>query len=144
MPAVPNNQELPVPDEVAAVFDTYEEPVRTELLALRKLILSTAQETEGAGPITETLKWGQPAYLTAETGSGSTIRIAPTGPGSDHDYAMFFICHTDLIDGFKGYFGDAFTYDGNRALLFSAGDEHPESELRGCITMALTYHLTDA
>ena len=39
-----------------------------------------ALETE-AGPLTETLKWGEPAYLTEATGSGSTGRSPPTtGP----------------------------------------------------------------
>jgi len=48
------------------------------------------------GVISEALRWGQPAFLTEETGSGSTIRIAPTSADADHDYAMFFICHTTL------------------------------------------------
>lgn len=125
---------------VAAVFASYDATVRTELLELRQLILARAEETVGVGPITETLKWGQPSYLTSESRSGSTIRIAPTRPGSDHDYAMFFICHTNLVESFKDLFGDAFAYDGNRALLFSVGAQRPEDELRACIAMALTYH----
>lgn len=127
--------------DVAAVFASYDAGVRTELLELRQLILATAEETAGVGPITETLKWGQPSYLTSESGSGSTIRVAPTRPGSEYDYAMFFICHTNLVESFKDLFGDVFVYDGNRALLFSVGAERPEDELRACIVMALTYHL---
>ncbi len=116
--------------------------MRTELLALRRLILDTAAETEGVGGIEETLKWGQPSYLTAETRSGSTIRIAPTSPKSAHDYAMYFICHTDLVQDFQAQFRGVFCYDRNRALLFSVGQTIPEQELRECIRMALTYHLT--
>ncbi|MGA7396375.1 MAG: DUF1801 domain-containing protein [Solirubrobacterales bacterium] len=126
--------------EVAAVFDSYPEDVREGLFKLRRLILETAEETEGVGAIEETLKWGQPSYLTSETGSGSTIRIAATGPKSAHDYAMYFICHTDLVENFEHLFGDAFTYERNRALLFRLGDSLPEGELRECVEMALTYH----
>ena len=143
MPTTPKTAITDIPDNVASVFSSCEEPVQTELLALRELILATAAETECVGSITETLKWGQPAYLTEQTGSGSTIRIAPSRPGSDHDYAMFFICHTNLIERVKRLFDDAFTYDGERALLFRVGEPRPENELRECVVMALTYHVTD-
>lgn len=127
--------------EVSAVFASYDDSVRAELLVLRQLILDTTAETPGVGPVEETLKWGQPSYLTSTTRSGSTVRIAPTSAGSDHDYAMFFICHTDLVERFRAMFGDALNYDGNRALMFSVGEGIPENELRECIAMALTYHL---
>jgi hypothetical protein len=129
-----------VDPEVAAVLDSCDPDVRKGLLFLRQLILETAEEI-GVGPIEETLKWGQPAYLTSETRSGSTIRVAPTGPGSKHDYAMYFICHTNLVEVFQGLFGDLFTYEGNRALMFDVGDEVSENELHECVAMALTYHL---
>jgi hypothetical protein len=128
------------PPGVAAVFASYPEAVRDELLALRRLILSTAEAIDGVGAIEETLRWGQPSYLTSETGSGSTIRIAATGPDSTHDYAMYFICHTNLVETFEHLFGDVFTYERNRALLFTTGEALPEDELRECVAIALTYH----
>ena len=133
----------PIPIEaldVAAVFASYPEAVQADLLALRQLILDTADAIEGVGAIEETLKWGQPSYLTSETGSGSTIRIAATGPRSTHDYAMYFICHTNLVETFEHLFGDVLTYEQNRALLFTVGQSLPEKELRECVAMALTYH----
>lgn len=132
----------PVTDEaVAATFDSYEANIRRELLLLRSLIFDTASETPGVGPLRETLKWGQPSYLTSETGSGSTIRIAPAGRESRFHYAMFFICHTQLVESFKDIFGDALDYEGNRALVFTLGQKLPERELRACVGMALTHHL---
>ena len=128
------------PPEVRAVFDACDTATRDGLQALRTLVLQTAAETNGVGPLTETLKWGQPAYLTAESGSGSTIRIAPTGERSDHDYAMYFICQTDLVERFRSLFGDTLTLDGDRAILFRNDDEPAVDELRTCIEMALTYH----
>lgn len=133
-----NGLAIDAPD-VAAVFAEYPAAVRAELLALRRLILETGESLEGVGTIEEDLRWGQPSYLTSETGSGTTIRIAATGP---QDYAMFFICRTNLIESFKKLFGDAFTYDSNRALVFHVGEKVPVNELRECVAMALTYHRT--
>ena len=92
--------------DVAAVFDSYLDAVRSELLALRQLILDTADETDAVGAVEETLQWGQPSYLTGETQSGSTIRVAPAGPKSGFDYAMFFICHTNMVGTCKGLLGE--------------------------------------
>lgn len=126
------------------MFESYSPDVRSALLVLRELILEMAAATDGVGALDETLKWGQPSYLTAETGSGSTIRIAPAGAKSVHDYAIFFICSTDLVSRFQALFGDAFVYEKNRAVLFDVGAPIPVDELRECIEMALTYHLVKA
>src|SRR6201995_5053278 len=79
---------------VAATFDAYPKPVKAKLLALRRLILDTAKATKGVGALEETLKWGQPSYLTAATGSGSTIRIDQVKPATDQ-YAVYFHCQTN-------------------------------------------------
>src|SRR4029079_237763 len=85
---------------VAAVFGAYPGPVRARLLALRLLILDTAKMTKGVGAIEETLKWGQPSYLTTESRSGSTIRIDRV-KGDAGGYAVFFHCQTDLVERFR-------------------------------------------
>ena len=59
---------------------------------------------------------------------------------SRHDYAMYFICHTNLVETFEYLFGEVLTYERNRALLFTIGQTPPENELRECVAMALTYH----
>ena len=41
------------------------------MLRLRQIVLDTASETEGVDALEETLKWGEPSYLTRD---GSTIR----------------------------------------------------------------------
>ena len=56
---------------VAAVFAAYPAELRDRLMALRRLIFETAATTEGVGPLEETLKWGQPSYLTRRSRSGS-------------------------------------------------------------------------
>jgi hypothetical protein len=106
---------------------------------LRQLIFDPAAETEGVGQLEETLKWGEPAYSTKESSSGTTIRIA--GKRSDRQkYAMYFHCQTNLIETFRTVFPDEFSYEGNRAIIFDEDDEVPVKELSVCISAALTYH----
>ena len=124
---------------VEKIFESYPPTMRRKLLMLRSLILQTAAATDGVGEITETLKWGEPAYVTAQSKSGSTIRIAwkksrPT------QYAMYFNCQTNLIESFKTLFPNEFAYEGNRAIVFDETDEWPKDALACCIAAALTYH----
>lgn len=127
-------------EAVADVLSSYPDGLRSALMALRQIVLDTADGLEGVGPIEETLRWGQPSYVTSETGAGSTIRIAPAGPDSVHDYGMYFTCSTNLVESFRALFGDRFTYEKNRALLFKLNEAMHPDELRICIAMALTYH----
>ena len=123
--------------EVAAVFAAYPGKFRTKLMFLRKLIFDTAAKTEGAGEIEETLKWGEPSYLTKK---GSTIRINWKEKLGDH-YAIYFKCTSLLVPAFKKLYPSEFTYEGNRAIHFNLNDNIPVNKLRHCIKMALTYHL---
>jgi Domain of unknown function (DU1801) len=124
---------------VQAVFDSYQPDLRNQLLALRQLILDTAAQTEGVGTLQETLKWGEPAYVTAQSKSGSTVRIDRKKQQSS--YAIYFNCNTTLVDSFRSLFPHSFTFEGNRALVFDMSDLLPKEELGFCIAMALTYHL---
>lgn len=106
---------------------------------LRALILQTAAATDGVGALEETLKWGEPSYLTSESKSGSTIRIA-WKKSTPSEYAMYFNCQTTLVDSFRFQFPNDFTFEGNRALVFDASDDIPIEALRHCVAAALTYH----
>ena len=135
---------IPTPNpSVADVFERYPAAVRPKLLALRKLIFETAEATEGVGPVTETLKWGEPAYLTEASKSGTTVRIAWKAR-SPKQYAMYFHCQTNLVDTFRALFPGEFTYEGNRAIIFEQSEAVPEKPLSHCIAMALTYHRNKA
>ena len=125
---------------VAAVFSAYPKPLQAKLLALRRLIFQTARVTKGVGALQETLKWGQPSYLTPKTKSGSTIRIdrVKTSPGQ---YAVYFHCQTDLVERFRELYPTELSYGGNRCIQLHAAGKFPEPELRHCVALALTYHL---
>jgi hypothetical protein len=124
---------------VAAVFDSYPPAVRRKLLALRKLIFDTARRTDGVGKLQETLKWGQPSYLTADTKSGSTVRIDRV-KGSDTRYAVYFHCQTSLVETFRALYSDTLRFEGNRAIVLHADEALPGEALAHCIALALTYH----
>ena len=127
------------PADVAAIFADYPARLRGKLRQLRKLILDTADTTQGVGRIEETLKWGQPSYLTVAPKSGSTIRIDRLKSSNDQ-YAIYFNCQTDLVATFRELYPGQFRFEGNRAIIFNVKDELPKAELTHCIALALTYH----
>ncbi len=127
------------PAGVAAAFDAYPADVRQRLMEIRRLIFATAKATEGVGPLTETLKWGEPAYLTEASGSGSTIRLG-WARSAERSCAVYFNCRTTLVETFREQFPDVFGYEKNRAILLSASEALPDIPLSMCFVMALTYH----
>lgn len=122
--------------KVAEVFRNYPDQVRPKMMRLRQLILDTAKETEGVKNLEETLSWSEPSYKTK---TGSTVRIDWKESEPAH-YAMYFTCTTSLVDTFRKLYDDTFQFDGNRAILFNLSDKLSETELKHCITLALTYH----
>ena len=124
---------------VSSVFKAYPASVRRRLMILRELLFETAARTEGVGALSETLKWGQPSYLTAETGSGTTVRIDRLK--KNDGYAIYFHCQSGLVGQFKELYPDTFRYEGKRAIVFDAKDRVPVKALRHCIGLALTHHL---
>ncbi len=125
--------------DVAAVFERYPKSVRKRLMHLRRLILATASETGGVGKLEETLKWGEPSYVTTESKSGSTVRLG-WKKSNPHQYALHFHCSTTLVETFREIYRDSLAFEGNRSIVFDEQDEVPESELKHCIALALTYH----
>ena len=131
---------IKAPQHVADVYATYPPRIRARVLELRKLVLNTAAETAGVGALEETLKWGEPAFHTKATGSGSTIRIA-WKLAKPHHYAMYFNCQTNLVETFRTLFPNDFKFEGNRALVFALEDKIPKDSLAMCVVASLTYHL---
>lgn len=128
---------------IAAAFEAFPAPLRPKLKTLRALILKTAAATPGVGPLEETLKWGEPAYLTSQTGSGSTIRIGAPKKHPDR-YAIYFNCQTNLVDTFRSLFAAELQFEGNRAILLPANQPVPVEAIAFCISAALTYHRNKA
>jgi hypothetical protein len=121
---------------VAKVFQTYPEEIRGRLLHLRRLILDVAESTTGIGELEETLKWGEPSYLTK---GGSTVRMGWKESRPDY-YAIYFNCNTKLVDTFKELYADVFQFEGNRAIVFHRDEAIPTEALKHCVVLALRYH----
>jgi Domain of unknown function (DU1801) len=127
---------------VKAAFDAYPQEMRLALRELRATILDVADALKAVGAIEESLKWGQPAYRPIGDRVGTTIRVGPM-PNSETDYALFFHCQTSLAEDFETLYPGLFRIVNDRALVFSLGEVPPETPLRHCIGLALTYHLRD-
>lgn len=122
--------------EVELVFSKYPNEVRIKLENLRDIIIETANDIEGLTHLEETLKWGEPSYLTKH---GSTIRIDWKAK-NPNQYAIYFKCTSRLVETFKLIFKNTFKFEGKRAIIFQLEDEIHIEELKHCINAALTYH----
>ncbi len=124
---------------VAEVFESWDDATRCGAMELRNLVFSTAEELKTVGPVFETLKWNQPAYLTPQTGSGSTIRmgaISQTGK-----LGLYFHCQTTLVETFRSHYTGQLVFEKNRAIVLDPSKTLPLKALKHCIGLALTYHL---
>ncbi len=130
------NLQINTNPKVKPVFNNYPDLVQDKLLNLRNLIIETANEIEEITALEETLKWGEPSYLTKY---GSTIRIDWKSKTPNH-YAMYFKCTSKLVPTFKMIYKNTFKFEGSRAIIFNLDDKIPSEELKYCIKAALTYH----
>ncbi|MEP3329540.1 DUF1801 domain-containing protein [Sedimentitalea sp.] len=124
--------------QVERVFDAYDDSARPGLMSLRDLILDTAASDNRVGEVEEALRWGQPAYLTPVTKSGTTIRIAAH---KSAPFALFVHCQTTLISDYTAAFPGQDRTDGKRAVLFDNPSEIDPMRHGWLISRALTYHL---
>lgn len=128
-PAAPLRQEL------RSAFDAVPDDVRRRWIELRALVLETAAQTEGVGPVTESLKWGEPSFAVR---SGTPIRLGwmPSSPGI---VRLLVHCQTDLVARWRELYGETLTFEGTRAIALPLVGKLPSEELTHCIAMALTY-----
>ena len=112
---------------VKAKFNSYPAKVRRKMLALRELVFRTASSTPNVGEIEETLKWGEPAYVTVN-GRGTTVRM-DWKARSPQQYAMYFHCQTNLVETFRMMFPRDFKFERNRALAFAIEEKIPKDDV---------------
>ncbi len=121
---------------VEDVYANYPDFVRDKMLYLRALVIDTAKAMQDVTILEETLKWGEPSFLTKK---GSTLRM-DWKQQTPNQYALYFQCSTRLVDTFKLVFSQKFSYQGKRAIVFKLNETLPELELQQCIQAALRYH----
>ena len=101
-------------------------------------MFEVADELDCVGQIEESLRWGEPAYLTRGPVTGTTLRLHSKRAG---EYALYVNCQTSLIADFRARFGEQLEYEGKRAVRFSLGGEFPVAAVRECVALTLTYKL---
>ncbi|MCR9303973.1 DUF1801 domain-containing protein [Vibrio diabolicus] len=116
-------------------FDEYPENARVRLEELRNLVFQVASELE-LGEVDETLKWGEPSY-SVKTGSPLRMDWKLKSP---NNYYLFFNCQTKLVDTLRELYGDELVFQGNRAIVLSLSKPLPETVIKSCLELALTYH----
>lgn len=122
--------------KVDEIFTNYPDFVKNKMQQLRELVIKTAEEIEGISNLEETLKWGEPSFVTK---NGSTLRI-DWKEKTPNQYAMYFQCTSRLVDTFRLIFGNKFQYEGNRAIIFQINQKIPKEALKECIKATLNYH----
>lgn len=129
-----------IPSHVADAYARYPEDIRAFLMTVRAYIFEEAAKNPQVGKITETLKWNEPAYLTDQTKSGTTIRLA-WKEKKPEESSLLVNCQSTLVASYKDFYGSVLTFAGSRAVIFQQGQDYPEAAIRHCIAMAQTYHL---
>jgi hypothetical protein len=124
--------------EVRAAFDAAPPAARAGMLVLRSMIVGQAARLPQVGRIEEALRWGQPAYLTPDTGAACSLR---TGQLRDGGFGLFVHCRTTLIEEFRAGPGGACRTEGTRAVLFRTAADIAEGSVGMLIAGALTWHL---
>ena len=126
---------MQINSDVAQVLASYPLLVQKKILQLRAILIEQASKMDGDF-LEETLKWGEPSYVTQY---GSTVRIAWKKSQPNH-YAIYFNCHTKLVATFKELYHDQFRFEGNRAIVFHVDDEINLRAIQHCIGLSLNYH----
>jgi hypothetical protein len=124
--------------KVQAAFDAFPAAARETAMVLRDLIFDEAAQNNAVGALDETLKWGQPSYLTTASKSGTTLRIGVPKQGGCAIYAH---CATTVISSYAEAFSDRDVIEGNRAVHFASARDLAPDRIRLLIRHALTYHL---
>jgi hypothetical protein len=128
------NEHPPFEDlAVRAVFAAYPQGQAERMLTLRRWVFESAEDLGLA--VTEALRWGQPAYLCNK---GSTLRMDAKSEGA---CSLFVNCQTDLVAQFKERHGDSLELIGTRQIRMPMESPLPESALRDCISLTLTYKM---
>ncbi len=115
---------------------SYPERVRPKMQYLRELVIETAEEMPNIKELDETLKWGEPSFVSK---IGSTLRM-DWKEKMPNQYQLYFNCSSRLIETFKLVFGELFEYEKNRAIIFKIDEEIPVVALKECIATTLMYH----
>jgi hypothetical protein len=121
----------------AATIAFWPPHIRAQFQEIRTLILAAAQGA-AVGPISESLKWGQPAWRPKRARQGSTLRLMwqENTPAS---LALFVDCKTSLSATMEEIYPTEFIYENNRALRLPAGRPLPAQAIDHLARLTFAY-----
>jgi len=122
--------------EILAVIAAYPAEAKHKFLLLRRLVYQSANTLGLIDNLVETLKWGEPSYISP---CGSTLRIAWKASNANC-IAVYFHCKTCLIETIKELYPKLFKIEGNRAIILNLDEPFAEAQLEHCIGLSLSYH----
>lgn len=125
--------------EVAATVAIWPDPAQRAFHGIRAIIHQAAAAVPQVGLLTETLKWGEPAWLTAASGSGTTLRIGWKSARPDR-IAVLVNCRTGLIATLRDIYPDSFHYEGSRAACVALDAPLPDQAIDHFARLAQSYH----
>lgn len=128
-----------IPAPIAAVTATWPPLAQSKFAKLRQIILTAAAEVPTTGSLSETLKWGEPAWLTEATKSGTTLRAA-WKPAYSDEIGLFVNCRTSVAETMRQLYPDAFRFDGTRGLWMGLNDPMPEQAVDHLARLTQNYH----
>lgn len=128
--------EVKTDERVLERVNSYPQEARKRFDEIRALIIEVATRDDRIKKMEETVKWGEPSYITP---IGSTLRMDWKSTRPD-EFAIFFKCTSLLVPTFKVAFPKEFNYEGNRAIWLHKDEDIPVGKLRSCILATLTYH----
>ncbi len=105
---------------------------------IRALILATATGAQ-IGPVTESLKWGQPAWRPVRPRQGSTLRLM-WQDNAPQTIALFVDCKTTLSATMQEIYPAEFQYENNRALRLSLERPLPLQAIDHLARLTFSYH----
>lgn len=125
-------------DPFAATIAPWPAHIRAQFHEIRALILAAAEDA-GVGPLSESLKWGQPAWRPKRAHQGSTLRLM-WQENAPEPLALFVNCKTSLAATMENIYPTEFIYENNRALRFPAGHPLPVQAIDHLARLTFAYH----
>ncbi|MEH6644234.1 hypothetical protein [Sulfitobacter sp.] len=113
-------------------------PARVAFDEIRAVILNAAHGAD-ARPLTESLKWGQPAWRPVRPRKGSTLRLM-WQDNAPQTLALFVDCKTSLSATMQEIYPAEFQYENNRALRLSLERPLPLQAIDHLARLTFSYH----
>ncbi|MEP2920237.1 MAG: hypothetical protein ABJP06_05890 [Sulfitobacter sp.] len=128
----------PLPDPITRTTALWPAEARLKFTDIRALILEAGARAD-IGPLTESLKWGQPAWRPDRPRKGSTLRLNWSDK-LPRTLALFVDCKTTLAAEIFAAYPDDFQYESNRAMRMQLNAPLPKDAIAYLAHATFTYH----